>query len=195
MASQPRIPPDSTPSREGGTLSPGHSEQVRQLFQEHNRALVSFLAARLNSMVEARDVAQEAYARLLQLERPGAVSFLRSYLFRIAANLAVDRIRQRRIRSEGAPAQVFEELLSLPSPERTVLAEQQLKVLTVALDELPPRCREAFALHYFGGRSLQDIAGSMKVTDRMIQKYVARALAHCRARLDAVLGEEPGAGL
>ena len=191
MAHQPHIPDPAVPP---SGAADAHSEQVRRLFQEHNRALVSFLAARLHSMVEARDVAQEAYARLLQLEQPGAVSFLRSYLFRIAANLAVDRIRQRRVREDGAPAQVFEELLASPSPERVVLAEQQLKVLTAALDELPPKCREAFALHYFGGRSLQDIALQMRVTDRMIQKYVARGLEHCRARLDAVLGEQPGVG-
>lgn len=190
MAQTPFPAPDTAPADRHAD----HSDRVRQLFQEHNRTLVSFLAARLHSVVEARDVAQEAYARLLQLEQPGAVSFLRSYLFRIAANLAVDRIRQRRVRGDGAPPEVFEELLARPSPERTVLAEQQLKVITAALDELPQKCREAFALHYFGGRSLQDIAHSMGVGERMVQKYVARGLEHCRARLDAVLGEQPGAG-
>src|SRR5688572_2123411 len=105
-----QIKPPSVESAHGPAEAPHHSEQVRQLFQQHNQALVSFLAARLNSAVEARDVAQEAYARLLQLQHPGTVSFLRAYLFRIAANLAVDRIRQRKVRDGGIP-EVFEELL------------------------------------------------------------------------------------
>ena len=50
---------------------------------------------RLRDEHEAKEVAQEAYVRLLQLDRPGAVSFLRSYLFKTAANIAIDRARQR----------------------------------------------------------------------------------------------------
>src|SRR5262245_32342443 len=141
--------PDQPPAHE-----PDHSERVRQLFEEHNRALIGFLSARLRSQSEARDVAQEAYARLLQLEKPGAVSFLRSYLFRIAANLAVDRLRQRKVRETGTPWELLEGLLTRPSPEQTVLARQQIDEVIAALEELPEKCREAFALHYFGERSL-----------------------------------------
>src|SRR5947209_4337020 len=68
---------------------------VGRLFREHNQTLVRYLRARLGSEQEAKEVAQEAYVKLLQLERVGAISFMRAYLFRIAANLAIDRIRQR----------------------------------------------------------------------------------------------------
>ncbi|MBL8267811.1 MAG: RNA polymerase sigma factor [Steroidobacter sp.] len=168
---------------------------MRRLFEEHNRSLVSFLTARLNSVSEARDVAQEAYARLMQLERPGAVSFLRAYLFRIAANLAVDRIRQRKVRTEGTPQEFFEGLLSRPSPERVLLGEQQVKIIAAALEELPEKCRQAFALHCFGDRDVRDIARQMGLTERMVQKYLARGLEHCRARLEqsGVEGASQGA--
>ena len=55
---------------------------VGRLFREHNRSLVSYLAMRLRSVQEAKEVAQEAYVRVLQLQEPGAVSFLRAYLFK-----------------------------------------------------------------------------------------------------------------
>ena len=38
-----------------------HAEAVAQLFREHNRSLVSYLAMRLRSLQEAKEVAQEAY--------------------------------------------------------------------------------------------------------------------------------------
>ena len=44
---------------------------VSQLFREHNRLLVGYLAVRLRSEQEAKEVAQEAYVRLLQLKEPG----------------------------------------------------------------------------------------------------------------------------
>jgi DNA-directed RNA polymerase specialized sigma24 family protein len=71
--------------------------QVAGIFRQHNRTLIGFLVSRLHNEQEAMEIAQEAYVKVLQLEaRHGAVSYLRSYLFRTAENLAVDRMRQRR---------------------------------------------------------------------------------------------------
>jgi RNA polymerase sigma-70 factor (ECF subfamily) len=189
MSLLPDHTPSALPATETALASPvalsvgDHAAHVRQLFEQHNRALVGFLSARLNSVQEARDVAQEAYARLLQIDQPGAVSFLRAYLFQIAANLAIDRLRQRRVREQGTPTAFFEALLTQASPERIVLADQQLAVLAAALEELPDKCREAFAQHYLADQSFREIAASMGIGHRMVQKYVARALAHCRLRM------------
>ena len=64
---------------------------IDHLFREHNDALVRFLSARLGSYQDAREVAQEAYVRLLNLDRPGAANFLKALLYKTAANLAIDR--------------------------------------------------------------------------------------------------------
>ena len=72
---------------------------MSELFERYNRTLVSFLVNRLGNEAEATEVEQEAYVRVLQLHEPGAVSFLRAYLFRVAANIALDRIR-RRVRAD-----------------------------------------------------------------------------------------------
>lgn len=163
-----------------------YREFIKTLFQEHNRALIGFLTSRLRSESEAEDVAQEAYVRLLQLERPGTVSFIRSYLFRIAENLAVDRLRQRAMREKCAPEQtfLFEKLLSPPDTERTAIAQQQLDLVKAALKDLPEKCREVCVLHFFAGRSIKEIAAEMRLTERMIRYHVAHGLAYCRARLD-----------
>ncbi|SEQ41794.1 RNA polymerase sigma-70 factor, ECF subfamily [Solimonas aquatica] len=161
------------------------SEMVRRLFQEHNRALIGFLVVKLRSEAEAQDVAQEAYVRLLQLEQGSAVSFLRAHLFAIAGNLAIDRLRQRQVRERNSPQDFFEELLTRPGPDRSALAQQELEVIKSALKELPEKCRRAFMLHVFAEKSVVEIAAEMQLTDRMIRHYIARAMSHCRQRLDA----------
>lgn len=182
------VPASSKPDQESG----GDEQRValvRKLFEDHNHTLVSFLAARLHSRAEARDVAQEAYVRMLQLEKIGAVGFLRAYLFRIASNIAIDRMRRRVVREEGPPQALFEELMTRPEPERLVLAQQELEVIKSAMAELPEKCRRAFALYMFGERSIAQIASVMGVTERMIRNYVAQALAHCRYRRDQANAE------
>jgi RNA polymerase sigma factor (sigma-70 family) len=165
---------------------------VRKLFEDHNRALVSFLAARLNSYSEARDAAQEAYVRILQLEDTGAVGFLRAYLFRTAANIAVDRLRRRTVRQEGPPIALFEELLAQPGPERNVLASQELDVVKRALRDLPEKCRRAFALHMFRERSIAEIAREMGVTERMVRHHIAEALAYLHVMRERAHGGSQG---
>jgi RNA polymerase sigma factor (sigma-70 family) len=182
-------PPDASPVPPADEV---RIALVRKLFEDHNRALVTFLAARLHSHTEARDVAQEAYVRMLQLEEPGAVGFLRAYLFRIASNLAVDRLRRRNVREEGPPQALFEELLSRPGPERAVLAHQELEIVKAALRELPEKCRQAFALYMFNEQSIPDIAALMGVSQRMIRQHIAEALAYCRVKRDRGNREDQG---
>ena len=67
---------------------------IERLFREHNEALIRFLRGRVGSRNEALEVAQEAYVRLLSLDQPGAVSYLRAFLFKTAANIAIDRRRR-----------------------------------------------------------------------------------------------------
>ncbi|MEP6938723.1 MAG: RNA polymerase sigma factor [Rudaea sp.] len=158
------------------------------LFREHNRSLVAFLRSRLDSLAEAQEVAQEAYVRLLRLERPEQVGFLRAYLFRIAQNLAVDRLRQRSVREDAPNEELFADWLDTPLPERRALASDQLRAVREALRELPRKTATAFVLHVIEGRDFCTIAHAMHLTERMVRYHVARALGHCRARLDA--GEE-----
>ena len=162
-----------------------HVARVAGLFREHNRALIAFLSSRLDSIAEAQEVAQEAYVRLLRLEHPEQVGFLRAYLFRIASNLAVDRLRQRNVRADAAEEELFEEWLDTPVPERRVLATDQLRLVREALRELPRKTSAAFVMHAVEGQGFDTIARAMKLTERMVRYHVARAMAHCRARLDA----------
>lgn len=166
-----------------------HAAQVARLFSEHNRTLIAFLSSRLDSIAEAQEVAQEAYVRLLRLEHPEQVGFLRAYLFRIASNLAVDRLRQRNARADTAQEEplvdLFEEWLAAPLPERRALAADRLRLVREALRELPRKTSAAFVMHAIEGRGFDAIAQAMQLSERMVRYHVARAMAHCRERLDA----------
>ena len=59
-------------------------EMIADLFKQHNDTLIKFLRARLRSDADAHEVAQEAYVKLLDLDKPDAISYLKAYLFRVA---------------------------------------------------------------------------------------------------------------
>lgn len=173
--------------------APERAELIARLFREQNETLVRFLALRLRSQQEAKEVAQEAYVRLLKLDQPGAVSFLRAFLFKTAANLAVDRIRREQTaRRIGRETRFFEELASGPNPEQSANDAQELGLAERLIDELPAKCRRAFLLHKVYGLDFPDIARQMGLGERMVRTYVVRALLYCRAGLDAARAGKDG---
>ena len=168
---------------------------VSELFREHNRMLVGYLRSRLGSEQEAKEVAQEAYVRVLQLHEPGAPGLLRVYLFKTAANLAVDRLRHRRVRqrSEEQP-QLFEELNptggELDDPAEQLLAREQADQLLRILQELPAKCQQVMNLHRFEGASQRDVSLRLGISERMVRRYVTYAMVYCRLRLDGMAVDE-----
>lgn len=176
---------DAEPPVPAGAPAPEHSARIGALFEAHNRGLLRFLACRLNSAQEAKEVAQEAYVRMLQLNAPGRVGYLRAFLFKTAANLAADRLKSATRRRRIDQLEFFDETACEPSPEQGFAAKQQLAAILRMLDELPPRCRYAFLMHRFYGHSIPEVAGLMSLSTRMVQLYVERALVFCRDRLAA----------
>jgi len=49
---------------------------------------------------------------------------------------------------------------------------------------MPAKCRQAFILYQFEGLEFATIARRMSLSERMVRKYVVRALLHCRTQLD-----------
>lgn len=182
--SKPQFPPESAVHGSGGD----HGSVVRKLFRDNNHALIRFIASKVGSEAEAQDVAQEAYVRLLELDQPGTVSFMRAYLFRTASNLAIDHLRHRAVHDSSINRQTefFEQLLTPPSPERAAISKQQLEQVVAVFAELPVNCRKACILHFFAERSIQQIATQLHLTERMIRYYLARGLAACACRIDTV---------
>jgi RNA polymerase sigma factor (sigma-70 family) len=164
---------------------------VSQLFREHNRMLVRYLTVRLQSVQEAREVAQESYARLLQLPQPGAPDLLRAYLFKTAANLAIDRLRHRTVqrRAEEQPA-LLSELTPGPGdwgdPAEQLLAREQADQLLGYLQELPIKCQQVMNLHRFEGISQREVSARLGISERMVRRYVTYTMVYCNLRLDGM---------
>jgi RNA polymerase sigma factor (sigma-70 family) len=159
---------------------------LSQLFREHNRMLVAYMTGRLHSVQEAREVAQEAYVRLLQLSQPMAPALLRAYLFKTATNLGIDRLRHRVVRHTYREEQLRDKGGNRADEDPAVLLEareQSLQLLGF-LQELPRKCREAFDLHRFQGLTQPEVGARLGLSDRMVRRYVTYAMVYCRLRMD-----------
>lgn len=171
-----------------GALNPDVAQALAEVFRNHNAALVRFVAVRIGSTEDAKEIVQEAYARVLALDRPGAISLLAGYLWRIAVNLVIDRRREQALRERSYRSVALLAESREFSAESTSEARERLAVVERAIGELPPRCLEAFVLHVMNGLNLEEVGREMRISGRVARKHLARALEHLQTCLDAAEG-------
>jgi RNA polymerase sigma-70 factor (ECF subfamily) len=125
----------------GSIVDPGAiiDPSLLRAFLDNHRDLVRFLSRRLRCLFTARDLAQEVYLRLGRAGGDETIENPRALVFRIAANLATDHVRVH-----GRRAELLQEANGLLwdqedeiSPERQVLAKDELVRIAAALSRLP----------------------------------------------------------
>jgi len=138
---------------------------------------------------EARDFAQEAFARLhssgklSELDQPGA------YLNRIARNMLIDRARRQP--RTGAVFYPLDEEQDAPTrPEQAWrIEEKDLRCLyRHTVRAMPPKTRRVFVMHRIHRRPHKEIAAELGISVRTVEYHMVRALNLCRAAIAAQVG-------
>jgi RNA polymerase sigma factor (sigma-70 family) len=94
-----------------------------------------------------------------------------------------------RLRAADTEALLFDDVDESSSPERKVLAREELTRISDRLTTLPENCRQAFVMHVLLDRPMKEIAAEMRVTDRMVRYYISRALLACQNARDEMDGK------
>lgn len=173
------------------SLTAAEAEYAKELFERHRLSLYRYLKGLLHSREDASDVVQETYLRLLR--QPGFEQVqqnIRAYLFQTATNLARDRFRQRAHKGLEAQSAVFVASgLDTPDwaswPELALEGEQLADIVVKALEELDSSVRLALLLHRFRGLTHRQIAVSLGVSERTIERHIKEGLTYIASRLEA----------
>jgi RNA polymerase sigma factor (sigma-70 family) len=147
------------------------------------RRLWSFVRRRLRSNEETADIVQDAYVHFAAASQRTNIRNPSAFLRVTALNIVRDRARAAVVR-RNVHGEMEEEPSSLePSAEEIFSGREQLAVLLEALGELSMKQRAALVLYRFDGLSHAEIATRLCISVSMSEKYVKRALDHCRKRL------------
>ena len=178
----------------------GDRDAYRALVERHSRN-VHRLAYRLTgNSHDTEDVVQEAFLRAYQkLGQFEARSNFGTWVYRIAANYAIDRLRQRQKEearressepheqdnSEQDPVTLVRD--PAPSPERLMQSTQLRREMERALKELSHAERTAFVLRHWEGCGIEEIASVLKSNTSAAKNTVFRAVQKLRRALEPFL--------
>jgi len=166
-------------------LSETSVRKIADLFQDDYAKLVHYLVARTKSWPEARDIAAQAFAQVLEMRNPETVVFLKAYVYRAARNLATDRARAGAIHNRIHRIVRHEFASTTPSPEPMFMQEQRLKVLEAAIEALKPTRKMLVRWRMWEELSYTDIASrfaaaGVSVNERTLFRWYAEALKELR---------------
>ena len=131
---------------------------------------------------EAEDIAQEALLRLwrhAEKWQPGRAR-VTTWLYKVATNLSLDRIRQRK----HEPLEAADELESPADQEEQVLELQLAKRVDAALQELPEAQRVALVLCHYQGLTMKEAGDVMERSEEAIESLLARARRRLKRELE-----------
>jgi len=164
MTTEPQKPTDADLV---AAVLEGDEELYSELVQRYQGRLVNYLYRLLRSVQEAEDLAQEVFFKIFQaLDRYNPKYKFSTWLFRVAQNAAIDRIRKRRLKlvsmdRTGGPDSdmgTWEFPSSDPDPYGDLRNVERGAAIQAAIDRLPWDYRELIVLRHFGELSYDEIA-------------------------------------
>jgi len=158
---------------------------------EKRGVLLRYIAAACRDPALAEDIIQDLYIKLSALEAEPIVDNPSGYLFRMANNIYLNRLRalkSERTRDHAWQASSFESIAGdavqdEPSPEARITGRQQLVRLKAAIEALPERTQAIFRLHKLEGLSQTQVAARLGISISSVEKHLASALKTLAAQV------------
>lgn len=161
----------------------GDASAWGELMNRHLSSVVSFAWFRLRDRAEAEDVAQETmlrFSKKAQSWEPGGAQ-VRSWLYRVAGNLCIDRQRARRPETPLEGAEEFAVIDIQPHLDGKLDAR---RVVHKALAALPERQQVVLIMVYYQGHTVREAADILKLSEHATESLLARARRTMRAALE-----------
>lgn len=159
-------------------------ERLALLYRDQAPRLRRRLGARLRSAEEARDLVQDAFARLLGAGARQALREPEAFLNRIVRNLLIDRSRRLRTRAPHVPIGGAVEPAVRPDQADAIELTQMRDRYRQAVAALPSRTREVFLMHRVEGLSYKHIAATLGITTHTVAWHIAEAIVRIDRELN-----------
>jgi RNA polymerase sigma-70 factor (ECF subfamily) len=172
----------------------GDSEGFQTLVQRHSRSVFRLAFRMTGNEADAEDVVQETFMRAYrQLDKYESRSNFSTWIYRIAANYALDLIRSRRRHNDrrvtGSDAEDGGDILDrmkspAPGQDRVLYSGEIRERVQQALGLLTDQERIAFLLRHFEGKSIDEIGAVLSIGASATKNSIFRAVRKLREALE-----------
>ncbi len=167
------------------------AEQVcwDEVIRRHDRRVIVALLARGLAIERAREIAQEAWMRLIQQHRAGKLESLRLPAVAItqATFLALDDMRRERRRGQLGRRGVSTDGGEDTALERRLLAREQLRQIAAVVERASPNAQQVFCLTWGDdAKAPVDVAAELGLSVQRVRQIVCELRRKIRDQLESI---------
>jgi RNA polymerase sigma-70 factor (ECF subfamily) len=154
--------------------------------------LLRFAREYVISQEDAENIIQDVFLLLWEKRDDLQIHIsLTSFLFTLIKNRCIDHLR-RKTNVEQGKKQLQEnyflelkmKLYSLEALNQSIISDENIeKIITNAIDSLPPKCREIFLLNKMEGKKYREIAEDLNISVNTVENQMSIALRKLREKL------------
>jgi len=156
-----------------------------QLVGKYDDELRRYLLKMLGNQEDAKEVAQEAYIKLYRLKNPKDIKYPKTLLFKVASNLAIDRMQQKCRIYEQNCHEFDQEVDYSANTEQQVASMEALQYIAQIVQEMPKKRRQVLVMKKFSELTTREISCQLGITRSTVEQHITKALKYCRDRLKA----------
>ncbi|GAA4339749.1 hypothetical protein GCM10023144_38310 [Pigmentiphaga soli] len=158
-----------------------HAAALRAVLVANYDRLRRRLARHLGCPDLASECLHDAWLRLGEMAAPPAVQSPDAYVYRMACNLALDRLRAERPAAYAgeADAQLDAVADAAPGPEDAAQSRSEFAAVDQAFRRLPPRHQAILLALRVEAQTRQEVAARHRLSLRRVDTVLRQALQHC----------------
>lgn len=156
-------------------------DQYRQVFDEHFEKLRNFLYYKLGDREMAEDIAQEAFIKLWEKRKDIRMSTVKTFVFTIGNNLAINHLKHMQVRYNFANRSVS--MHSDQTPEYLMQEKEFKEKLESVIASMPEGSREVFLMNRLEDLKYAEIAEMLELSVKAVEKRMSKALQILRDEL------------
>ena len=163
-----------------------NNQLLSNYYSMHRDELVSFIAVRTVDAIEAEDIVQDIFLRLLRGQHLITPQTLPSLLHTMARHAVCDYYRRRHVHEEYEhyiQTSDFSCQTSGDSVESVFSAQQLMERMERSLARLPKACCEIYRLHIYDGMKVSDIAQELSLPYKQVENRLGQARKAVRQQL------------
>ena len=159
------------------------SNLIETYYRDHRDELLAFVSSRLGGAVEAEDIVQNVFLRLLTTDKMITEITLPALTYTIARNLISDYYRRRNTYEE------FEHYIKRSSDdyssmESVISAKELTELLERGLARIPENFREIYRMHIYGGMKVGEISQALGEGYKSVEHRLGAARKALRSFLE-----------
>ena len=141
---------------------------------------------------DVEDALQETLLRSWESEKTQDIHFPKSFLFKVARNIALSEIARKARQltdyvGDMDELNVIDNELSL---ENSIELDEKLRSLSSVIESLPPRCQRVLIMRKVFGFSHKEIARRLSISTRTVEQHLTKGLKRCQDSLpDTIAGQ------